>query len=333
MKILVTGSTGFVGSHICKALVERGNRVLAFHRASSTLRMLEGLDVEHVIGDLTQPETLDSALESVDVVFHTAAMLGDRDEPGRMFAVTVEGTRSLMQAARAAGVSRVIHTSSVAALGVPEKSLLKPPVLSSMDENHTWNYRPEFWPYGYTKYLAELEVQRAVAKGLNAVIVNPSVVLGPGDVYRQSNSIIVQIAKKRLPGVVNGGLNVVHIDDVVAGHLAAWERGLCGARYILGGDNLHHTEFVEQVAKIAGVSAPKIIFSPQILHRVVPFLKIVKSFMHLPFVADMLYLTGYYFFYDSRKAQKELGLSAPRPSENAIRDAYEWFREAGSITL
>ena len=331
MKILVTGSTGFVGSHICKALLAQGERVVAFHRASSTLRMLDGLDVEHAIGDLTQPETLQAALQGVDVVFHAAAMLGDRDEPGRMFAVTVEGTRSLMQAARSAGVSRVIHTSSVAALGVPEGSFLKPPVLSLMDEQHTWNYRPEYWPYGYTKYLAELEVQRAVARGLDAVIVNPSVVLGPGDVYRQSNSIIVQIANKKLPGVVNGGLNVVHIQDVVAGHLAAWKRGRRGARYILGGDNLHHVEFVEQVAAVAGVQAPKIVFSPQLLRRVVPVLKIAKSFMNSPFAADMLYLTGYYFFYDIRKAQKELGLSEPRSSENAIRDAYDWFREMGAL--
>ena len=331
MKILVTGSTGFVGSHLCKALVKQGHRVLAFHRASSTLRMLEGLDVEHVIGDLTQPETLDSAMAGIDVVFHTAALLGDRDEPGRMFAVTVEGTRSLMQAARSAGVGRVIHTSSVAALGVPEKSLLKPPVLSLMDESHTWNYRPEFWPYGYTKYLAELEVQKAVSRGLNAVIVNPAVVLGPGDVYRQSNSIIVQIAKKRIPGVVDGGLNVVHIEDVVAGHLAALTRGSKGARYILGGENLHNTEFVERIAAVAGVPAPKIVFSPDLLHRVVPILKIAKSFMSLPFVADMLYLTGYHFFYDIRKAKKELGLSEPRTGESAIRDAYQWFRDIGAI--
>ena len=332
MKILVTGSTGFVGSHICKALVKQGHRVFAFHRTSSTLRMLEGLDVEHVIGDLTQPETLENALAGMDVVFHTAAMLGDRDEPGRMFAVTVEGTRSLMQAARSAGVKRVVHTSSVAALGVPEKSFLKPPVLSLMDESHTWNFRPEFWPYGYTKYLAELEVQKAIAKGLDAVIVNPSVILGPGDVYRQSNSIIIQIAKKRLPGIVDGGMNVVHVEDVVAGHLAALERGKRGERYILGGENLRHTEFVEQTAAIAGVSTPRIIFSPGLLHRIVPLLKIAKPFMNLAFVADMLYLTGYHFYYDIRKAQKELGLPEPRSSETAVRDAYEWFKEIGAIS-
>src|SRR5512146_900690 len=120
MNILVTGSSGFIGSQLCRALVAQGHSVRAFHRPTSSLRGLEGLPVEHALGDLTQPATLSPAMEGVEVVFHAAAMLADMGDPAKMYAITVEGTRAVLQAAQQAGVRRVVHTSSVAALGVPE---------------------------------------------------------------------------------------------------------------------------------------------------------------------------------------------------------------------
>jgi dihydroflavonol-4-reductase len=264
MHILVTGSTGFVGGALCKALVAQGHQVRAFHRPSSSLKLLEGLDVEHVTGDLTQSETIPPAMQGIEVVFHVAAQLGAGSDPGRTYAITVEGTRTVLQAAKEAGVHRVVHTSSVAALGVPEngparrQSKKDVKINALIDEAHTWNYSPTRWRYGYAKYLAELEVQKAVAGGLDCVIVNPSVIFGPGDVYRMSNSLMVASAHGRIPRVaVPGGLNVVAIEDVVSGHLAALERGRRGERYILGGENLSHADLLKMVAEITGVGGPR----------------------------------------------------------------------------
>ena len=265
MRVMVTGSTGFIGSHLCRRLIEAGHTVRAFHRETSTLRLLEGLEVEHVVGDLTQSESLESALEGVDFLFHAAALMGGDEDLGKMYAVTVEGTRSLLKAALKKEVKKVVYTSSVAALGVPEESFLKPPVYTLIDESHTWNFQPEKWPYGYSKYLAELEVQRAISQGLDAVIVNPSVVFGRGDIYRQTNSLIVQVAKRRYPGIVDGGINVVHIDDVVDGHLAALEKGKSGERYILGGHNMKIAEVLEMIAGIVEVPAPSVVFPSGLL--------------------------------------------------------------------
>ena len=323
MNMLVTGSTGFIGARLCRALVEGGHRVRAFHRPSSTLRLLDGLEVEHALGDLTQPETVQAAMQGIEVVFHAAAWMGG-NEPGRLYSVTVEGTRTVIQAALKAGVKRLVHTSSVAALGVPE---LHP--ASLLNENHTWNYRPDYYPYGYAKYLAELEVQKGVAQGLDAVIVNPSLVFGPGDIYRQSKSIVNMVASRRLSVAVEGGINVVHLADVVDGHLAAFERGRTGERYILGGENLTHLELLQRIAQIAGVPPPSMSLPAGLLRAMSGPARLLQTFLDLPVSADIFNLAGYFFFYDLRKAQVELGLPEPRPVAEAIREAFLWFSPSG----
>lgn len=321
MKALVTGSTGFLGSALCRALLQAGYQVRAFHRPHSALRLLDGLAVEHAIGDLTRPETLPPAVQGVQVVFHAAAWMGDSD-PNRLYAVTVEGTRALLLAALQAGVERVVHTSSVAALGVPEEG-----APSLLNENHTWNYRPDYYPYGYAKYLAEMEVQKAVAHGLDVVVVNPSVIFGGGDIYRQASSIVSQVARRRLGVAVEGGINAVHLADVVAGQLAALERGRRGERYILGGENLTLFELLEKVAGEVGAPPPTLVLPAWLLHRGANLLRPLQRFIDLPISLDLFHLAGYYFFYDLRKSQVELGLPAPRPVEEAIREAYTWFRQ------
>ncbi|NPV57250.1 MAG: SDR family oxidoreductase [Anaerolineae bacterium] len=326
MKALVTGATGFIGSRVARALLKAGHSVRALHRPTSSLRMLDGLPVELVVGDLTNPASLDAAAAGMDVVFHTAAMLsGSRGDLKRMTAVTVAGTRAVLMAARQAGVKRVVHTSTVSALGIPDALEAS----GLMDENHTWNYKPERWVYGYTKYLAELEVQRAVAAGLDVVIVNPSLVFGPGDVYRMTASLVVQVANGRLPVCTAGGLNVVHIDDVVAGHLAAMERGKTGERYILGGQNVSLPWLVKQIAAIAGTPAP-LPLPAGLVRALAGAAQVAQPFV--PLSLDILYLAGYYFYYDVGKAQRELRLPAPRPALDAIQDAYDWFCEMGAIT-
>jgi dihydroflavonol-4-reductase len=331
VKILVTGSTGFIGSHLTRRLVEMGHDVRAFHRATSAPRMLENLPVEHALGDLTQPDSIRSAMRDVEIVFHAAAMLGGRDDPGRMYAVTVEGTRAILQAARAANVQRLVYTSSVAALGVPDLAHspeLHPPLIN---ENHTWNYRPQAWPHGYARYLAELEVQRAVAGGLDAVMVNPSLVFGAGDVYRQNSSLVVKIARQRLSLITEGGVNIVHIDDVVGGHLAALERGQCGERYILGGENMTLRALVKMIAEVAGKPPPRVMV-PASLVRLLPLpARMLAPFLTMPIDANILRLAGRHFYYDLRKSFSKLGQAPPRPAIQAVTDAYQWFRDVGAV--
>ncbi len=330
MNALVTGSTGFIGAALCRALVVRGHTVRAFHRPTSNLHLLNDLPVEHAIGDLTQPDTIRTAMQGIEVVFHTAAQLGGAgsDTAGRMYTVTVEGTRAVLRFAQEAGVRRVVHTSSVAALGVPEQSPDPDTVtlLPFIDESHTWNYRAEAWHYGYAKYLSELEVQKAVAAGLDAVIVNPSVVFGAGDIYRRDSSVIMTIARRKLGVLVEGGLNAVHIQDVVQGHLAALECGRCGERYILAGENLTIVELIRKIAAVVGAPAPGLVLPAGLVRRAVSVIRLLQPFLDLPVGANDLRLAGNYFYYDTRKAQVELGLPPPRPLEDAIREAYDWFR-------
>lgn len=328
MKVLVTGSTGFIGAALCRALVNRGNEVRAFHRVSSSLRMLKDLPVEHVIGDLTQPESIASAMQDVEVVFHAGALLGARQ--GRMYTVTVEGTRAVMQAALHAGVRRVVHTSSVAALGLPVDTPAggRPEILN---ENHTWNSAPDAYPYGYAKYLAELEVQRAVAQGLDAVIVNPAVVFGAGDVYRLNSSIVVQFVQGKVPFSVEGGLNAVHIDDVVAGHLAALEQGRRGERYILAGENMTHTELLRKIAVAAGLPPLRVELPAGLVRAAAGPLSLFSAVIRLPVNMDEIHLAGKYFYYDTRKAQTDLRLPAPKPANEALAEALTWFQANGAV--
>lgn len=319
MKVLVTGSTGFIGSNLCRALVEIGHEVRAFHRPTSSLRGLEGLPVEHVSGDLTQYETLEPAMAGVEAVFHVAAFMGG-GKAGKAYAVTVEGTRAVARAALAARVQRLVHTSSVAALGVPESHSI-----SLLNENHTWNYPPERYPYGYAKYLAELEIQKAITSGLDAVIVNPALVIGPGDQYRQSSSPVVQVARRKLSVAVEGGINVVHLSDVINGHLAALSFGRTGHRYILGGENLTYLNLVQTAARAAGVPIPSTVLPAGVMRALSGPLSLLERFLNLPLPSELFNLAGYHFYYNLSKASQELNLPAPRPAEEAIHDALHWF--------
>ncbi|RPI85607.1 MAG: NAD-dependent epimerase/dehydratase family protein [Chloroflexi bacterium] len=328
MIALVTGSTGFVGGAICRKLVREGYKVRAFHRESSRTLLLDNLpphSMEHCIGDITRPETLKPALRDVEIVFHAAAQLGKPYIPEKIYTATVQGTRNLLQAAGEAGVKRVVHTSSVAALGVPEdwNGNGSPPLL---DENHTWNYKPQDYPYGYSKYLAEMEVQRAVAQGLDVVIVNPGVVLGAGDINRVGGSILLHMSRGHIPVSIQAGLNAVHIDDVVCGHLAALEKGKTGERYILGGENLTVTEFLEIIGKSVGRRTPKFILPAWAGRMLSRPIGMFGDLVGIPINRELLLMAGKYFFYDMRKARNELGLNEPRPVFDAAREAIDWYR-------
>jgi dihydroflavonol-4-reductase len=331
MLILVTGSTGFIGSQICHALVADGHTVRAFHRESSQLTLIENLQFERAIGDVTDIDSVEIAMRDVEVVYHTAARLGQKRNLESIYKPTVSGTRNVLQAAINAGVKRFVHTSSVAALGVPSETQLSGMDQDYsqllMDENHTWNFPPQHWRYGHAKYLAEIEVQKAVAKGLDAVIVNPAVVLGPGDINQISGGVIVHAARRGLPVAAPGGLNVVHIEEVVRGHLAACNRGRTGERYILGGENLSIKRFGEIVAEVVGVQPPDRVIPARVLRALSRPVSTLGNIFPLPIAGEALYKAGYNFYYDTSKMVQELGVEITHSTRECVQDTYNWYRE------
>jgi dihydroflavonol-4-reductase len=330
LKILVTGATGFIGGAICQALTAQGDQVRVFHRATSNTSLLDDLAVEHYIGDLNDPPSFNNAFKGVDAVIHCAAQLGSTSDWQRFYAVTVRGTRAVLDAAREARVRRFVHTSSVAALGVPESGPLRNNH-TPISETHTWNFDPHRWQYGYAKYLAELEVQRAVTLGLDAVIVNPSSVFGPGDILRSRNSVIRMVAERGLRLSAPGGMNVVHIHDVVLGHLAALQHGRRGERYILGGENIPHERFFCSILDAAGIHARLINLPLPLVRLMQKLFFLFSGLLHLDINPGILNLAGYYFYYDLEKSMRQLHLPAPLSMQRAVSDANQWFKEHPSL--
>jgi dihydroflavonol-4-reductase len=329
--ILVTGSTGFVGSNLCRALLDAHYHVRAFHRPTSSLKLIEDLDVEYASGDITQPETLVKAMDGVDFVFHTASKVDYWREPDGVYSITVGGTRNVLQAALDAGVERVVYTSSVASLGVPEGVGVKNQTPLLMNENNVWNYRPEWWRYGHVKHLAELEVQKAVARGLDVVIVNPSMVMGPGDVNRISGEMVILVAKGVVWFGISGGMNAIHIDDAVRGHLLALEHGHRGERYILGGENETFLSFMQTTAEVVGVRPPKYVIPSWILRSMAAPLDLLCRFFPMPFNGDLLRFCSQPMYYDTRKAEEVLGFKAVHSFRDALQAAYDWYKAEGMV--
>lgn len=332
MLALVTGSTGFLGSHLCQALLESGYRVRAFHRPSSALTLLEGLDVEYAVGDITQPATLEKAMLGVEAVFHTAGQVSYWRDSQLMYKITVGGTRNVLEAAETAGVQRVVYTSSVAALGVPEAAHVEGQSPPMIDENHTWNYRPAWWRYGHAKHLAEMEVQRAVAQGLDVVITNPSIIFGPRDTNLTSGELVVQIAQGWGRFTIEGGMNVVHAADVARGHLYALKRGRTGERYILGGMNLPIEHLFRIIAEVADVP-PASFKLPNILaHAMAPAFDLAKRLGISPYNGELLRLVGRFPYYDTSKAEMDLGFTWAYSAREMIQETYDWYQERGILS-
>ena len=327
-RTLVTGGTGFVGAAVAAALARAGAQVRVLARASSDRRNLDGLPVEVVTGDLRDKELLERAVAGCRYLFHVAAdyRLWVPD-PQAMLAANVEGTRAVMEAALAAGVERVVHTSSVATLGhEPDDRPADEATPSSLDDM--------VGPYKRSKFLAEAEVRRLVAeRGLPAVIVNPSAPIGPGDRKpTPTGRMVVEAAAGRAPAYIDTGLNVVHVGDVARGHLLALTRGRIGERYILGGDNLTLAEILSLCARAGGKAPPKIRLP---IGAMVPVAVAAEAFARLtgktPLVTrDELAMARTRMFFSSAKAERELGYTH-RPAAEAVRDAVAWFRANGHL--
>ena len=329
MTCLVTGATGFVGSAVARALVERGEAVRVLARPESDRRNIEGLAVEVAEGDLRDKASLERACHGCQALFHVAADYRLWvPEPDEIYAANVDGTKALMEAAGEAGVTRIVYTSSVATLGLNRDA-------SPADETTPVSLADMIGHYKRSKFLAEAAVRRLVAEaGLPAVIVNPSMPVGPRDIKpTPTGRMIVEAARGRIPAFVDTGLNVVHVADVAAGHLAAFERGRPGERYILGGENMTLGEILAAIARLCGRRAPRL----RLPHGLVlPLAYAAEAWARLarggePFVTlDALRMARKRMYFTSAKAEAELGYQA-RPAEAALADAVDWFREAGYL--
>jgi len=327
MKALVTGGTGFVGSHIVRTLNEGGHTTRVLHRVSSRMDALEGLDFESCLGDILDEEALRSACEGCDWVFHVAAVADYwQADLSRMFAANIEGTRRVLRAAREAGVKRVVFTSSAASIGIPRRK-------QWADENLSFNLNPHEFPYGYSKAMAESVAGYAVRNyGQDVIIVNPVIVMGPGDLNMISGRFITEISRLGwLVPVPPGGVGVVDVRDVARWHVAAAEQGRPGERYILGAANYAYREWFGMVADTVGVTRPFLPapgFALPIVARIVSQLRAWG--VTLPIDADQTRLGARKLYYDYHKTFTELG-TPHIGMHQSLEDTYRWYRENGYI--
>ncbi len=328
-RVLVTGATGFVGAAVVRALLAARYPVRAMVRASTGASGLRARGVEVVAGDLGAPETFPAALAGCGALVHVAADYRlFVPDPAPLYRVNVDGTRALMEAALAAGVKRIVYTSSVAALGHRGDGGPADETTPAVLEDMVGHYKR-------SKFLAEREVLRLVAEaGLPAVIVNPTAPVGPGDVKpTPTGRMVLDAARGRMPAYVDTGLNVVHVDDVGTGHRLALERGRIGERYILGGENLTLREILTMIARLAGRRPPRVRLAPGPL---VPLAWLAETWARMrgttPFLTrDELAMARRPMYYDSGKAERGLGYRH-RPAEAAFRDALAWFASAGGLS-
>jgi dihydroflavonol-4-reductase len=325
--ILVTGGTGFVGAHVVRALLARGEDVRCLVRATSASANLDGLEVERVVGDLRDAPSLRAALRGVRVLYHCAAdyRLYARD-PRELYRSNVEGTRAILAAAAEEGVERVVYTSSVGALGLA-------PGEGVADETTPVTLERMIGHYKRSKFLAEREAEAWAARGLAVVIVNPSTPVGELDVKpTPTGQMIVDFLERRMPAYVRTGLNLVDVRDVAAGHLLAAERGRVGERYILGARNMTLREILEELADLTGLPAPRVR-----LPHWIPFVAAAcdTGLARLRGRAPRVPLEGvrmarHHMWFDAAKAVRELGLPQS-PVRDALARAVAWFREHGYV--
>ncbi len=325
--ILVTGATGFVGSHVVRKLLQRKEPIRVLVRKGSSLKALQGLDpVEVVTGDLTDQESVERAVTGCRWVYHVAAdyRLWAPD-PSVLYKTNVQGTRNLLEAARAGRVERIVYTSTVGALGIPHNGS------GPGNEETPVDLQDMIGHYKRSKFLAEAEATAAAKAGLPVVIVNPSTPVGSMDVKpTPTGQMIVDFLNGRMPAYVQTGLNLIDVEDVAEGHLLAMEKGQVGQRYILGYRNLTLKQILEILSSVSGLRAPKVCIprAAALGLAVISsgFSFITKRPPQVPL--EGVRMAGKMMFFDASKAVRELGL--PQNSvEEALRKAVLWFQENG----
>src|SRR5579872_1939070 len=322
---LVTGANGFLGCHVVRALIERGDRVRALARENADISALRGIDCQIVRGDVRDIDSLRIVMKGCDEVYHVAAdyRLWVVDE-APMYAINVDGTRNVISAAREAGVVRIIHTSTVGALGIPHGAAGREDTPVTVDAM--------VGPYKRSKFLAERVAEDAARAGAPVIIVNPSTPVGALD-YKPTPTgrMIVDFLSRRMPAYLDTGLNLVGVEDCARGHLLAAERGKVGEKYILGGENLTLAEFFAHLARLSGIAAPKVRIPYAVAFGFALGAEAVaRTVTHKAPRASLteVRMARKKMFFDSSKAEGELGY-APGPVDPALRRAIEFFRTLG----
>ena len=330
MFVGVTGGTGFVGSHVVQALIADGHRVRVVHRSSSRLNTLANMpakSLETTIATINDYEALKRAFTGCEWVFHVAAVADYwRADTDRMMHVNVDGTETILRAARDAGVQRVIFTSSAAAIGLPDDPR------QPSDESVPFNSPPEHFPYGYSKHLAEKVVQKAVADGQDVVIVNPAVVMGAGDLNMISGTYLMQVARwGALVPHSSGGISVTDVQDVALSHIAAAKVGITGERYILTTANFPNSTWFKMLADAVRVPAPMIPAPNALLPLGAHLMHRLQTLgIQPPVDSSQVRLGGRYVYFDGHKAWEHL--HTPQVSMHASLEAtVNWYREQGML--
>ena len=321
IRCCVLGATGFIGGQIARAAVARGWQVRGLRRRPTATGAVGDLEIEWMSGDLADLASLVTAMRGCPLVFHAAGYYPHR---ARDVWETVRhglaGMRNVLTAAAAAGVKRLVYTSALTTVGPPSDP-------SRMaDERDLYVPGSVHLPYFEVKWAMEMEAMRATAQGLPVVVVLPSAVFGPGDVKPTSGALLLMAARGRIPGHIEGAINVVDGRDVAAGHIAAAERGQPGRRYILGGHNLTFREMQAIIVEAAGRKPPRFRLPLWLIRAIAEggSLLGVPGTHHLRAIHHWQSL-------DTTRAREDLGLPEPIPFEQTCRDALDWFRERGHL--
>ena len=326
MKVLITGSSGFIGAAVTRAVVAKGDEVRVLVRSTSNRTNLDGLPVETVEGDLQDSKSLKRALTGCQGVYHVAAHYALwAQDPTTFYNVNVEGTKHLFRAAEETGVERIVYTSTIGAIGLPDDGGLGREELFPSDGQLSGDYKR-------SKFLAEQEVLKLAQQGLPVVIVNPTAPVGERDVKpTPTGQIIVDFMKGRMFAYIETGMNLIDVDDVAMGHVRAMERGRIGERYILGNQNLMFRDICQILSQLTGVPAPRV----RLPWRLVVPLAHVNTWIanlvthktpRIPL--EGVRMAKYRMHYDCAKARKELNLPQT-PVEAALQKAVQWFRQYG----
>jgi dihydroflavonol-4-reductase len=327
MRALVTGATGCVGANVAEAALEAGYQVRAMRRTTSSLTAPDGLDVDWVTADLMDPDSLTEAVAGCDLVLHCAGIAQYwRNRPHRIYTVNVIGTRNLLQAALDAGVDRLVLTSSVAALGIPERSG------TLLDEGADFNLAPRRFHYGHSKVLSEAQVQGAIEQGLDAVIVNPATVIGQRDVHFVGGEILRAATRGWALVAPSGGMGIVDAKSVGVGHILAAERGRTGERYILNGTNLSHRRLMTIVAETVGKRPPVAVLPRTLSGFLLILLRGYEALggRRLVMSSNQWQLSMHKLYFDGAKASRELGFESASAQE-AVESAWQWYRAHGLL--
>jgi dihydroflavonol-4-reductase len=323
---VVTGATGHIGANLTRALLDRGHRVRAVSRTPS--HALDGLSVEWVPADVLDPRSLRGAFDGADVVYHLAGRISITGDPdGLVWATNVIGVRNVVQAALSSGVRRLVHCSSIHAFDLGR--------VDTLDEAGPRALRPGLPPYDRAKAAGEEEVGSAVERGLDAVIVNPTGVIGPCDFGpSRMGRFFLALWTRRLPAIVGGGFDWVDVRDVAVAVLAAGERGRRGERYLLPGHRHAISELAEMAADVSGIRGPRISVPPSLARLAAPLGTVVSRRTGNPLMGTSESLRtlrlGSRLTVSGARAARELG-HTPRPAGHSIHDLHAWFLSNGML--